>query len=203
MGTQTSYEEKEWLRQIAASDQKAFNALFASYRDRLFAYLFKITKSRETSEEIVLDVFLKIWMGRTILEEINNIEAFLFRVARNKAVDFLRLTQKSKLQQLELWDRIQELASSDQADFKTLLAETNAQFERVVNKLSPQRKRVFQLSHEQDLNFDQIAKRLNLSRYTVRNHLAASLEFIRAHLDTDLGTVTLLILFHLHALLVN
>lgn len=194
MDTQTPYEEKEWLRRIAASDQKAFNELFTRYRDRIFAYLFKITKSRETSEEIVLDVFLKIWMGRTILEEIQNIEAFLFRVARNKAVDFLRLTQKSRLQQLELWDRIQGLAPCDQADFNTLLKETHASLERAVDQLSPQRKRVFQLSHEQGLSFEEISKRLNLSRYTVRNHLAASIQFIRAHLDTELGVIALVIL---------
>lgn len=192
MQEDASYQEQEWLGQIIRSDQKAFNALFERYRDRLFAYLFRITKSREASEEIVLDVFLKIWMGRAVLGEITHFEAFLFRVARNKAIDFLRMTQRSRIQQMELWTRIRELESGDPADAPTLLAETTSRLERIVARLSPQRKKVFQLSHEHGLNYEEIAGRLQLSTRTVRNHLSASMQFIRAHLDSAPALLLLL-----------
>lgn len=71
------------LAQIEESNEKAFNTLFERYRDRLYNYFVKVSKSKESSEEMVLDVFLKIWNNKQILKEINNFEAFLFRVAHN------------------------------------------------------------------------------------------------------------------------
>lgn len=139
----------ELLQLISEGDQKAFNILFERYRDQLFHYLSKITKSNETSKEIVLDVFLKIWTGRSILTEIDNFEAFLFRIARNKAIDFLRWTQKSKLQQMELWNRMQEMTGPESAYNEIAFTETNSIIQKAIEQLSPQRQLVFQLSREQ------------------------------------------------------
>jgi RNA polymerase sigma-70 factor (ECF subfamily) len=79
---------------LAEGDEKAFNALFERYKDRLYHYLFKITKSSEISEEIVIDIFVKIWVGREIMDRIQNVESFLHKVAYHKAIDFLRVTSR-------------------------------------------------------------------------------------------------------------
>ena len=65
-------DEKALLQKIAGGDQTAFNSLFERYRNRLFSYLYKVTKSRESAEEMVLDVFVKIWTGREVVKEIDN-----------------------------------------------------------------------------------------------------------------------------------
>lgn len=191
----SSYNDQELLLQIAEGDQKAFDALFEKYRDSLFYYLAKIIKSKETAEEIVLDVFLKIWTGRSAVIEIDHFEAFLFRVARNKAIDFLRQVKKSRLQQTALWEKIQEKTVIETADQQMLLAEINDSVQRAVAQLSPQRKQVFQLSREQGLTYEQIGRRLHLSTHTVRNHLSASLQFIRAHLNGVLSYMLLVFYF--------
>lgn len=185
MDNRASFSEKELLTRIANGEQKAFNTLFEQYRDRLFVYLFKITKSKETAEEIVLDVFLKIWTGRSLVTQIDHFEAFLFCIARNKAFDFLRWVQKSRLQQMEIWQSMQKLTSTEFADNQTLLEDAVSVVKEAVTQLSPQRKKIFQLSREQGLTYAQIAKKLHLSTHTVRNHIAASLQFIRAHLPAD------------------
>jgi RNA polymerase sigma-70 factor (ECF subfamily) len=200
MNSMTSYPERDLLSRITDGDQEAFNILFEQYRDRLFSYLYKVTKSKETAEEIVLDVFIKIWTGRSVIIEIDNFEAFLFRVARNKALDFLRWVQKSRLQQMELWSRMQEGHATAAADEKILLEDTATSIRQAIAQLSPQRKMVFQLSREHGLTYEQIAQRLHLSTHTVRNHMAASLQFIRSHLGTDL-TYALLLLIILYTLL--
>lgn len=183
------YNDQELLHRIADGDQKSFDQLFSQYRDRLFYYLRKITKSNEIAEEIVLDVFLKMWTGRAILTEIDNFEAFLFRVARNKAIDFLRKVKKSRFRQMELWDHLQAMAGSDTADQQLLLEETSAALQEAVEQLSPRRKKVFQLSREEGLTYEQIGKKLHLSTHTVRNHLSASLHFIRRHLAEELSWI--------------
>jgi RNA polymerase sigma-70 factor (family 1) len=184
--------DNELLLAFHGGDEKAFNQLFARYRNQLFTYLFKITKSRETAEEIVLDVFLKIWTGRELAPEIVNFEAFLFRVAHNKAYDFLRSAQRSMVLKRDLAEAIL-LSSEETADERLLQHDVNQTLKTAVDQLSPQRQLVFELSREQGLNYDEIAARLQLSRNTVRNHLSASLQFIRAHLAQQLEIVVLLI----------
>jgi len=179
-----SCADQDLLSRIADSDQGAFNVLFERYRNRIFGYLFTIIKSKEVAEEITLDVFLKIWEGRTEAREINHLEAFLFRVSRNKAVDFFRQLQKSREEQTALWNRMQDQLTTGAADHALLFADVATAVRQAVDKLSPQRKMVFQLSRDHGLTYEQIAERMQISSNTVRNHLAASLQFIRTQLDT-------------------
>jgi RNA polymerase sigma-70 factor (ECF subfamily) len=81
--------DTELLEQVAVANETAFNLLFARYRDQLFTHLSKITKSRKVAEEVVVDVFLKIWNGRAALLEINHFEVFLVTVARNRPMIIL------------------------------------------------------------------------------------------------------------------
>ncbi|MGH2613324.1 MAG: RNA polymerase sigma-70 factor, partial [Rhabdochlamydiaceae bacterium] len=173
-------------------DSYAFKMLFERYREHIYNYLLKVTKSCETSEEIVLDVFLKIWQGRSLLIEIDNFEAFLFRVARNKAIDFLRWLKKRKFEQIGLWNRMQELREMEvPADTHIHLQETQEIIKNTVLQLSPQRRMVFELSRDEGLTYEQIAERMHISSNTVRNHMAASLRFIRYNLSTSIVLICL------------
>lgn len=186
-------DESVILERIAASDQIAFNQLFTKYRNRLFSYLYTITKSKEVSEEIVIDVFLKIWTGRSIVTQIDNFEAFLFRIARNKGIDFLRKTQRNKHLQDELWQHIKQIKRAERCDEQLYLEETERTLKELIKQLSPRRRKVFALSREKGFTYEEIAKELNISRNTVRNHIASSLQFIRDNLNTDLTYSLLLI----------
>lgn len=176
------YADDLLLQKIVEADETAFNILFKRYRNQLYTYLLKITKSKEMSEELVLDVFLKIWIGREVISEITNFESFLFRVAHNKAIDFLRQAKKNVVEQEEIWSSMQDLASGESADDSLLQKDTEVVIEEVVQQLSQQRQLVFRLSRNHGLSYDEIACQMGLSRNTVRNHLSASLQFIRTHL---------------------
>ena len=90
------HNEKLLLRQVARHDEKAFKALFEAYRSRLYHYIIGIVKSRETAEEMVIDVFLKIWQQRTKLPELQSFRAFLFIVARNHTLNTLETAGRSQ-----------------------------------------------------------------------------------------------------------
>lgn len=215
MKTYATYDDGHLLRLLSTGDEdgfvsdallltltgrgyeKAFSLLFERYRDRLYSYLVKITKSKESSEEIVLDVFLKIWTARAALHEINNFEAFLFRVAHNRAIDFLRQVQRHQHEQVAIWDAMQHLKAS-MTDELLLKADTEKIIQVAVKQLSPQRQEVFRLSREEYLNYDEIAERMQLSKLTVRNHLSAALQFIRTNLDKGTELAILLVLVSPH-----
>jgi RNA polymerase sigma-70 factor (ECF subfamily) len=190
------YDEQLLLKQISEGDEAAFNSIFSQYRDRLFVYLLTITKSKETTEEIVLDVFMKLWLGREIVTEIQNLQSFLYRIAHNKAIDFLRSAQRNPIQQNEIWEAIQSSAGETASDHLLNRHNAEATLNEAVEQLSPMRQKVFQLSREEGMSYDEIAGQLNLSRNTVRNHVAASLEFIRKYLQDkgyDMAVVAIVI----------
>ncbi len=181
------------LRLIGEGDEAAFNTLFERYRNKLYSYLVRISKSKETSEEMVLDVFLKIWTAKKVLHEIDNFEAFLFRVAHNRAIDFLRTAERSKHAQAEILKQMTTLETGS-ADEKILRADTEKSIQAAVSQLSSQRREVFRLSREEYLSYDQIAERMQLSKFTVRNHLSAALQFIRSNLDNGPELAVIMIL---------
>ena len=186
--------DEQLLPLIAAGSEKAFALLFERYRDRLYTYLIKITKSKETSEEMVLDAFVKIWTARFNLNDINHFEAFLFRVAHNRAIDFLRQAQRSKHMQAAIYQEMLALQTRVMADESLLRSETEKSIQSAVQQLSPQRQEVFRLSREENLSYDDIAEKMQLSKFTVRNHLSAALHFIRSHLDNGHELAALLAL---------
>lgn len=179
------YDDEYCLMKIKGGDEFFFNIIFEKYRDQLFTYLYKVLKSKEVAEEIVLDVFLKLWHGREVITEIQNLEAFLYSIAKNKAIDFFRAAKRSPLLQEAVWEAITETSATDNADVRLKQNNLEVLINEAINQLSPQRKKVFELRQNEGLSYAEIAKTLHLSTNTVRNHLAASVEFIREYLQKN------------------
>ena len=169
------------LEQISAGDQTAFKILFERHRSKLYNYLVRITKSKEVAEEIVIDVFLKLWLGRDLIVEIKNIEGFLHKVACNKALDFLRMASRDKRLQA-LLNKQAEIGKGSSSDQTILENECQDLLQKALQELSPQRRLVFTLSRDHGLSHEEIAAKLNLSRNTVRNTIAEGMKLIRQFL---------------------
>jgi RNA polymerase sigma-70 factor (ECF subfamily) len=194
---ETIYNDKELLKQLSQGCEKAFKTIFDRYRDKLFSYISHFIKSNQVAEELVMDVFMKIWMGRELVTQINNIDAFLFRVAHNKSIDFLRSAAKdARLKEL-LWNEIQ-LYSTDNVDASLLSREYESKIREAINLLSPQRKKVYILSREQDYTHDQIAVSLNISKATVNNHIVEAQKFIRTFLVKNLDLAIIILMINRH-----
>lgn len=182
------------LQEVAAGNEKAFKALFDQYRDRLFYYISRFIKSEQVAEELVLDVFMKIWTGRELVSQIHHFDAFLFRVAHNKSIDFLRAAARDPRLQ-ELLYEVTDLADSACADALVMEHEYEAKLRAAISLLPPQCKKVYTLSREEELTHDQIAQQLQISKATVNNHIVLAQRFIRNYLvkEIDLAIVILLI----------
>lgn len=176
-------DDKELLLRISQGDETAFSTLFGRYRNRLYHYLVKVLKSEPVAEEAVLDVFMKIWKARNALTALRSFEAFIFQVARNQAIDYMRSLARTPSAQQETWELIQDLVAQETTDQRLLTRETEQKIQDSVRRLSPQRQEVFRLSREENLSYEEIARRMQLSRLTVRNHMLASLKFIRGRME--------------------
>jgi RNA polymerase sigma-70 factor (ECF subfamily) len=162
------------------TDESAFRQLFDGYKKRVFGYILAITNSHHESEEITQELFIKLWTSRELLEKVDNIENYIFVMARHFAIDHLRrhTADEKKLQQLYKRLQTDHIAAED----RIIEQEYHLLLEGAVNSLSPQRKQVYQLSRGEEMNLDAIALKLGLSRNTVKNHLVEALKQIREQL---------------------
>ena len=179
-----AYDPTTLLKQIAAGDETAFTIFYNMQWDKMCRYLHRITKSYETAEELTSDVFVKLWIGRELLQDIRNIDAFLYKVAYNKAISFLRAVAGKPVLQAIVEDNIFK-PGYEAADHALMAEEQRRILNEAIRNLSPQRRAVLLLSREKELSNDEIAKMLNLSPNTVKNTLSDALRSLRQFLKSE------------------
>jgi RNA polymerase sigma-70 factor (ECF subfamily) len=180
------YNERELLVQVSESNEIAFRQLFDAYRAKLYFYILKITESKESAEDTVHDVFLKLWINREQLPEIQNLNAYLYRMAHNHAYNGLRKMAKETLVMAEL-EKGSWYESSDPND-KLVRKEVRQFIHDAVNRLTPQQQAIFKMSREEGLKQEEIARRLNISIFTVKKHLTDGLNHLRKEISDSYGT---------------
>ena len=167
---------------VAAGDEKAFGLLFHQYWDHIYTVAVSITRSTTASEDLVQDIFLKIWLNRSQLTSIEHFDNYLFIIARNAIYTSLRQTgiKASLLQKME------GPGTANLTPEEELLAkESTKLIQQAVNQLSPQQQAVYNLSREGGLKYEQIAQKLGISKSTVRNHMVKALQNIRESLQAN------------------
>ena len=195
MADQQTYGEQDLLVRIAKGDEQAYTTFFGQYHKRIYNYINQLTHHKEIAEELVLDVFLKLWEGRDILKEIKNIDGFLFRIAHNKSIDFLRQA-KTNTQLSELaWENLANKENDDPAS-KVIKEQYEQLLRKAIQLLPVQRQKVFRMHHEEQRPYKEIAEELDISPNTVNMHMYEARRFIRQHLakHMDLGILLLLLI---------
>jgi len=183
MSDQDNFQEHELLRQVAMGDEIAFRQLFTLYHHQLGAYIYRITESTEVAEEIVQDVFLKIWMSREALQVVKNFRAYLFVTSKNHALNVLRKIIRERNRQSN-WDE-DTINAIPLADNDDLTSQYYGLLDKAIDCLPPQQQKVYLLSRHEHLKYIEIAERLNLSRETVKKYLQIAVSSITNYIQTN------------------
>lgn len=186
------HNERELLLSIAKGDEKAFRQLFNHYWKHIYSVAFAFTKSIVLSEEIVQDVFLKVWLKRELLTPVKNFKGYLFTVARNHIYNELR---KKSCEQ-SFGEHLQEffIEFSSLPEQQLFLKETQSLIDEAVAQLPTQQRTVYELSRKDGLDHSQIADKLGISKLTVKSHMNKALRVIRQAYQSSTGEL-LCILF--------
>ncbi|MDE1193446.1 MAG: sigma-70 family RNA polymerase sigma factor [Arachidicoccus sp.] len=194
-GIYTAYSDKQLLTFLSENNEAAFTEIFERYRERLFFYIKKHTKSSEIAEEIVTDIFMKLWVGRDLTAKIEDLAGFLHKVAYYKAMDFLRVTVRhARLQQVYVTHAFNSKPEKSVHDIM-IDAEDREILYKAINKLPPQRQTIYRLSREEGLTHEKIAEILNLSRSTINNQLVSAVRSIELYIRKKRGLHTLYFFF--------
>ncbi|ASZ12283.1 RNA polymerase sigma-70 factor [Chitinophaga pendula] len=162
------------------NDQLAFRQLFMTYCDRLIGFAAALVPSREEAEEVVSDVFVKLWQQREQLAGIQHLNAYLYRAVRNTAYNY-RQRSGENLQILE-GEYIQVLLHTAAiTPEEALISKENLQrITQAINALPPRCKLIFRLVKEDGLKYREVADILDISINTVNTQMAAALKKLSA-----------------------
>lgn len=165
--------------------EQLFQELFREYEHRLYVFIMKILRSDATARDIIQDVFLKLWIIRSKLPEIENINAFLYRLTENRVYDHLRATATRQEYRQALWDQLQRVNNGEEQPLEK--KEYHSIIRDAIKQLPPQRRTVYLLNKDEGLKQKEIAEKLQLSPNTVRNHLSEAIKQIGSYVKRNIS----------------
>ena len=182
------------LVRFREGDEAAFKCIYDTYYRKVYQYAYSYLKNKEQSEEIVQEAFLNIWIKRDRLNEQLPIAPYLFTVCHRLVLDAFRKAAtvnglKANLQKVST-------ETDNNTEEVIMLSDLRRFSDCAIAELPKQQQMVFKLSRSEDLTYDEIAKRLNISKNTVRNHLVVALKTLRAQFESQ-GILYALLLIYL------
>ncbi|SRR5579862_2160130 len=184
------YNEPLLLQQLANSDTEAFRMIFDHYRRKVWFIAWKLLHSVTEAEDVVQDVFAKIWTSRQNLAAIENFNAYINTLVRNHIYNMLR---KKASEDVYIRENLQNNSESPVTDFNEL----QSFLDQAIANLPTQQKKVFQLGKIAGWKHEQIARELGISRETVKKHMMAATKSVREFLHAK-GIYLPIILLGLH-----
>ena len=171
---------------------------YGAYRDFLYQFFIKHVKIPALAEDLAQDVFIKFWMKREDLDDIQNLDAWLYTLARNHLTDHYRKLATEKKYQETVWNHMER--HSNVVLLEIYKKELEKEIEELLDSLSPRQKEVYILSRRNGLTLDEIAERLKISPNTAKNHLVQALKVVRTGLEGHYATIGILLWLGLHVM---
>lgn len=174
---------------IYNDDALAFKELFLLYHPRLIQFSYSVTHSKVQAEEIVSDVFTKIWLKRKTLIKIKNLHLYLYISTKNLSINYLVKEKKEKTFSLD--EAVVEFRNFYFDPEQILLSvEMQRRIHFAILQLPPQCQLIFKLIKEDELKYREVAQLLNLSLKTVENQMTIALRKIAASIEYKIKAVS-------------
>jgi RNA polymerase sigma-70 factor (family 1) len=180
---------------MSRDSEQAFTELFHIFTPKLLPFVSRLTRNEHIAKELIQETFLRLWVDRVNLTEIQNPSAWIYRIASNLSINWLR-TQGSRRRIIQ---KIEPQEATDSVVQELDSKELHGIIQQAVNQLPEKRQEIYRLSREEGLSHQQIAEKLNISPNTVKNQLIHALKSIRESISTQTGLslITLVLLVKL------
>ena len=171
-----------------------FDQIYEQYSHKLFSFVLKILKNEAEADDIVQEVFVKIWESRDKLGDYKLLNSYIFTIAYNNSIDLIRkrINTNKYLEYLKNSSVVQNTPKSiSEIEFNEL----SIQVEKMIANLPDRQKQVYLLHREQNLTYPEIAEKLGISKNTVENHMVKALKYLRQNMNNSLLVNMFLCLF--------
>jgi RNA polymerase sigma factor (sigma-70 family) len=183
------------LLAVANGDELAFGRLFDIFSPSIHAIVYRITGNEWTVEEVLQDIFVKVWINRATLPTIENFDGWLYTVAKNTTYNAIKQSQREKLKFNELAKESITLFYPE-ADYNIQEREFQAILEQAIERLPEKQKLTYKLIKEEQLKREQVATQLNIAPETVKSNLDHAMRSIRAYCVAHLKDLPLILILH-------
>lgn len=194
MGNALNDQEREVIEQLRDGSKEAFRLMFDEVGPKIYAFALSYLKNEFEAEELLQEVFLKLWEVRSSLDSSRNLKSFLFKICINLIYDFIR---RKNIEQVYLdYSGKNNPSSGDNTWHEVIYNDMLNNLQQLIAAMPEQRQRIFRMSKEDGLSNEEIADRLNLSKRTVENQLYRAVSFLKEKINT--GSIPALFFFFLH-----
>lgn len=170
------------VKDLRNGDKQALDEIYKFFYPKLYVFAKSFLKVEDDINDILQDVFVKLWLNREKISKVETFNSYLFTIAKNAIVSYFR--EKSKDQKFEA--RVKEILVSTENEYNDELEykDLKQNLESIIDQLPDKRKQIFKLSREEGLSNKEIAEKLDISVKTVEDHMRHALQVIRKHLKT-------------------
>ncbi|MFW5822480.1 MAG: RNA polymerase sigma-70 factor [Tangfeifania sp.] len=182
-------EEHILFEKIKKGNEKAFERLFCTYYSHLCLFAEHFVRNQAEAEEIVQDVFVRLWENRKRIAIATSVRNYLFRSVKNRCLNFIQ-HKKIETRYAEKFLKEAEQSTTDDTGF--IESGLLSKIEESIKSMPEKRQEIFRLSREEGLKYREIAEKLNISIKTVETHMGLAIKTLR----NKLQQFTSFILFH-------
>lgn len=189
MDRQQTYSEETELKKLAGGSPEALENIYEFYSASLFRVVNRYLRNRDTTEDLVQEVFLMVWENRDAFAVVDNFQAYLITVSKNLALKYLKEIAKEEEAKKEWGKLVTEEIGSD----KNTVEHQKELYQHILDAVSllpEQRQKVYRMAKFEGLSYLSIAEHLDISPNTVRNHMVSANRFIRSYLNKNSVVIT-------------
>ncbi|MFT3705670.1 MAG: sigma-70 family RNA polymerase sigma factor [Agriterribacter sp.] len=188
--------EIKLLSQVREGDVKAFECVYNMYSGRLYGNILKLVKSPLIAEELLQDIFQRVWEHRKNIDTTRSFKSYLFTIAKNLVCDYFNNASRQRL--VDRYLQVQEEKQLMRVEHVLEEKESELILRNAVRQLPPQRKLVYTLCKIEGKSYEDVSKALNISVSTISDHIVKASKSIKAYyLSKDMLYVFILILTQL------
>ncbi len=181
--------EHKLIQGLIKGDAQSFDIIFDKYNKKVYAFSLRNLKNKEDAEGVVQEVFVSLWQNRSKLQELKNLEAWIFTVCFNTIRKHFRKLMRERKHLQILADSFlrEDNSTATEIEYNDLIEKA----EKIIEQLPNRQKDIYLLSKREGLSNAEISIKMNISKKTVENHLTRAKSFIKSAL-VDEGLLSLL-----------
>lgn len=171
------HTEKELVKKLREGDSFAFEVLFYKYRNKVKGFAVKLVPAQVDPEEIVQEVFVRVWLKKEMINPEKEFQSYLFSIAKHMVLDHLKSAVNRKL--YFVGEHFQQDLLFDEGVENSFAEDTEVKLQKLIAEIPERRREIFRLSRFEGMSYKQIAERLNISENTVDSQIRNALNFLR------------------------
>lgn len=188
MSTNNSESERQLIIGLINGEEEAFCELYTLYKERLIYFALKFIKSKEYAEDLYQEAFTAVWQNRKFINPDSPFAPYIYTIIKNRILNLIAEINKDRHLKDSIVSKV--LDYDNDTEDTLIYKDLNNLLDKALQELTPQQRRVFDMSRLNMMSHKEIASELNISVYTVQQHISSSLKTIKNYLRKYGSTYT-------------